>query len=358
VMMGLEFAGDIPFERVNVHPVIQAPDGRRMSKSLGTGIDPLELIDSYGADATRFGLLAMSSTQDVRFSEERIQRGQQITNKLWNASRLILTRCSPEARLPAAEPAPGAAEDAWILARLHSAVADVTESIDGFEFHRAAARLDDFVYGELCDWYLELVKPRLYDEDNLEVSEFVLWVLGQTLALAHPIIPFVTEEIWSYVPGSSGLLMAHSYPTVTDHVAGGHAVEDAIVAIRALRTWRDSVGAAPSARIPARLDAEGYDEVLEHVERLGRLEWGRNGGDPVATVAVPGGSIAILHSDAVDLEGAARRAAARRAELEGEIRRAEAKLANQGFVAKAPEAVVAAEREKLERLRRELGELG
>jgi valyl-tRNA synthetase len=358
VMLGLEFPGKIPFERVNVHPVIQAPDGRRMSKSLGTGIDPLDLIERYGADATRFGLLAMSSTQDVRFSEERIARGQQITNKLWNASRLILTRISPEAALPASQPAPGAAEDAWILARLHSAIADISAAIEGFEFHRAAARLDDFVYAELCDWYLELVKPRLYAEDNHAVSEFVLHVLGQTLALAHPIIPFVTEEIWSYVPGSEGLLMAHAFPRVEAPVAGEERIERAITAIKALRTWRDSVGAAPSARIPARLDADGYDEVAEHVERLGRLEWGADGGEAVAAVAVPGGSIAVLASDAVDLEGASRRAAARGAEIEAEIKRAEGKLSNQGFVAKAPAEVVQAERDKVARLRRELEELG
>jgi valyl-tRNA synthetase len=358
VMLGIEFAGDVPFDRVNVHPVIQAPDGRRMSKSLGTGIDPLELIERYGADATRFGLLAMSSTQDVRFSEERIARGQQITNKLWNASRLILTRISPAAALPGAEPRPGAAEDAWILARLHGAIADVSRAIDDFEFHRAAARLDEFVYGELCDWYLELVKPRLYADDNEEVSEFVLWVLGQTLALAHPIIPFVTEEIWSYVPGAEGLLMAAPYPSVQAPAAGEQRIEHAIAAVKALRTWRDSVGAAPSARIPARLDAEGYEDVAEHIERLGRLEWSPNGGDAVAAVAVPGGSIAVLASDAVDLEGATRRATARRAEIEGEIKRAEAKLSNQGFVAKAPPEVVRGEREKLDRLRTELEELG
>src|SRR5215217_634167 len=208
IMMGLEFRGEIPFSRVILHSIVQAPDGRRMSKSLGTGIDPLTLIGggerppvfdqsrppgefpAYGADAVRFGLLAMSSTQDVRFSEEKVAQGRQLANKLWNASRLILLRV-PEA-VP--EPRAAAVEDAWILSRLQRAKAATARALEAFEFHRAALGLYDFVYGDLCDWYLELIKPRLYAEDNAEVSAVALHVLSETLALAHPVIPFVTEE--------------------------------------------------------------------------------------------------------------------------------------------------------------------
>jgi valyl-tRNA synthetase len=178
VMLGLEFAGDVPFRDVYVHSVIQAPDGRRMSKSLGTGIDPLDLIDRFGADATRFGLLAMSSTQDVRFSEERIAQGQQLATKLWNASRLVLTRVPEGSALPADAPQVTAPEDAWILARLAGAVTDVTAALEAFEFHRVALRLYDFVYSELCDWYLELVKPRLYEGDA-QAAATALHVLGR-----------------------------------------------------------------------------------------------------------------------------------------------------------------------------------
>ena len=185
IMLGIEFAGDIPFEDVNVHPVIQAPDGRRMSKSLGTGIDPLDLIDggprppvfeqggdfpAYGADAVRFGLLASSSTQDVRFNEEKIAQGRQLANKLWNAARLVLLRVPEDVTVPAAAPAPGGVEDAWILSRLQAAKAEVARSIDAFEFHHAALGLYDFVYGDLCDWYLEMAKPRLYADDNRDVA--------------------------------------------------------------------------------------------------------------------------------------------------------------------------------------------
>ena len=227
IMFGLEFTGDVPFTDVNVHPLIQAPDGRRMSKSLGTGIDPLSLIDggprppvfesggefpAYGADAVRFGLLAMSSSQDVSFNEDKIAQGRQLANKLWNASRLVLLR-APDA-LP--EPRAATVEDAWILSRLQRAKTATARAFDAFEFHRAALGLYDFVYGDLCDWYLELIKPRLYADDNAEVSAIALRVLSETLALAHPVIPFVTEEIWGFVPGAEGLLMAQPFPAADD----------------------------------------------------------------------------------------------------------------------------------------------
>jgi valyl-tRNA synthetase len=375
IMLGIEFAGDIPFEDVNVHPVIQAPDGRRMSKSLGTGIDPLHLIDggprppvfeqggdfpAYGADAVRFGLLASSSTQDVRFNEEKIAQGRQLANKLWNAARLVLLRVPADATVPAAAPAPGAVEDAWILSRLQAAKAEVARSIDAFEFHHAALGLYDFVYGDLCDWYLEMIKPRLYADDNRAVAELSLHVLAETLALAHPIIPFVTEEIWSHMPGADSLLMAHAYPQPDDALRDEAAEEEvtrAIAATQELRGWRDRVGAAAGTFVPARLEAGGYDRTAAHVARLARVEWSADGGEPVATVGVPGGSVAVLASATLDLEAAARRADARRATLEKEIARAEGRLANQGFTAKAPAAVVDAEREKLERLKRELEDL-
>ena len=375
VMMGLEFTGEIPFSRVNVHTVIQAPDGRRMSKSLGTGIDPMQLIEggprppvfaeggdfpAYGADAVRWGLLAISSSQDVRFNEERVAQGRQLANKLYNASRLVLLRVPEGTELPGEAPAPATVEDAWILSRLQAAKADVARGVDDFDFHVAALRVYDFVYGELCDWYLELLKPRLYEEDNADACQFALHVLGETLALAHPLIPFVTEEIWSHVPGADGLLMARRYPEPDESLrdpAAEAQLARAIEAVQELRAWRDSVGAKPGRPIPARLDGEGYEATAGHVARLARLEWTDDGGEPVATVGLPGATVAVFASDAVDLEAEQRRQLARRKEIEAEIGRAEGKLANQGFVAKAPEAVVQGERDKLARLREELAEL-
>ena len=368
IMMGLQFAGDVPFDDVYVHSVIQAPDGRRMSKSLGTGIDPVALIDggprppvfvqggdfpAYGADAVRFGLLAMSSTQDVRFSEEKVGQGQQLANKLWNASRLVLLGVPDDAR-PA--PRPRTVEDRWILGRLVDAQTAIRSAIDTFDLAHAALGLYAFIYGELCDWYLELVKPRLYAQEP-EVSATLLHVLGQTLGMAHPFIPFVTEEVWSHLPGAQGLLAAHQLadpdPGVRDPEAED-AVARLIAAVQALRGWRDHVGARPGEDVPARLRAGGYEATAAHVARLARLALCDDGGDPVATVTVPGGVVEVLPGGAFDAAEVQRRRAVRRAELEAAIAHSEGKLANERFVERAPAAVVQGERDKLARLRGDL----
>jgi valyl-tRNA synthetase len=375
VMMGIEFTGKIPFSDVYVHSIIQAPDGRRMSKSLGTGIDPRDLIDggprppvfskdgqdpgefpAYGADAVRWGLLAMSSGQDVRFNEEKVSQAQQLTNKLWNASRLILLRVDPETRAAARPQTP---EDHWILSRLERSRAAVAEAIDEFEFSKASLALYDFIYGELCDWYLELVKPRLYDGDE-DTAATLLHVLTETITFAHPLIPFVTEEIYRYVPGAEGLLAAR----VAAASAGGvdayaeAEVERAIAAIQAIRTWRDAADVKPSAILPAQVHAEGYGDTILHLARLGRLEISTNGsasnGAAATAIAIPGGVIEILPSADVDLDAAAKKRDAKRKELEVEIKRAEGKLGNAGFTAKAPADVVEAERAKLASLKAEL----
>jgi len=370
IMLGIEFRGQIPFSDVYVHSIIQAPDGRRMSKSLGTGVDPLGLIEggprppafeeggdfpAYGADAVRWGLYAMSSAQDVRFSEERLAQGLQLTNKLWNAARLILLGVDADTR---AAPTPSAVEDRWILSRLERARREIRRRIESYDFAHAALGLYDFVYGELCDWYLELVKPRLRLGES-ELGATLLYVLTQTLAIAHPMIPFVTEEIYRYVPGSSGLLAAGISQAAAAPVdeAAEASVGRVIEAVQALRGWRDFAGVKAGATVPARLAAEGYEETEEHLARLARMSFTADGAEPVATVPVPGGAVEILPSQDVDLEEAARRVAAQRAKLEAEIERAERKLANQGFVDKAPPEVVQAERDKLERLRAELDAL-
>ena len=356
VMFGLEFTGQVPFSDVYIHSVIQAPDGRRMSKSLGTGIDPLDEIAEHGADGVRFGLLAMSSSQDVRYSAEKVAQGGQLANKLWNASRLILLGVPDDAR-----PAPRAhtIEDRWILSRLQRATKATARRIEAFDFSHAALGLYDFVYGELCDWYLELVKPRLY-QGEADAAATLLHVLERTLALAHPVIPFVTEEVWSYMPGAEGLLAGGRFPTVDRNLVDADAearLERLIGAVTALRGWREQVGAPAREILPARLDAAGYDATLEHVARLARFSFDSAGGDAIASVTIPDGTVHVLPTDAVDLEAAAQRRHDARAKLESELRRAQSKLANDGFVAKAPPAVVQAERDKAERLREELDAL-
>jgi valyl-tRNA synthetase len=372
IMMGLEFTGREPFTDVHITAIIQAPDGRRMSKSLGTGIDPLDLIEggarppvfasgsaspgefpAYGADAVRWGLLAMSSGQDVKFSEEKIAQGQQLTNKLWNAARLILLGVGPDAR---AEVAPTCTEDRWILSRLQRAKTEVSQRIERYDFSHAALALYEFVYGELCDWYLELVKPRLRAGEPA-LAATLLHVLTETVALAHPLIPFETEEIYSHIPDAEGLLAARvgDRPVALDEQSE-RQIADVIAAVQALRAWRDVAGVKAGAVVSAKLLAAGYGETADHVARLARLklDGASNGAETVATVAIPGGTVEVLASEQLDPEGAGRRLEQRRSKLRDEIERAERKLANRGFTAKAPANVVEAEREKLARLRGEL----
>jgi valyl-tRNA synthetase len=350
IMSGLEFTGAIPFHDVYIHSVIQAPDGRRMSKSLGTGIDPLDEIDRHGADALRFGLLAMSSSQDVRFSEAKVEQGRDLANKLWNASRFALLNAGDAVPAPSAD----APEDRWILSRLERAVAEIGDDLDRYDFAHASLELYRFVWSELCDWYLEIVKPRLYDGDEAAASN-LLYVLERTLALAHPVMPFVTEEIWSYLPGREAQLVVSPFPTADESridTAAEAEIEAAIELTKELRRWREQAD-VPAGTVLAARSTDG--EPAPMVGRLARFEFGdANGGEAIATV----GPIEIFASDALDSGAAEARLDERRAKLRSEVERGEKKLANEGFVAKAPTEVVEAEREKLAAYKAELAELG
>jgi valyl-tRNA synthetase len=354
IMMGLQFTGEVPFADVYVHAVIQAPDGRRMSKSLGTGIDPLEEIERRGADAVRFGMLAMSSTQDVRYSVEKIEQGERLANKLFNAARFVLLGIGEQAG-PAA-PLPTAVEDRWILSRLERFELELAQRIEAYDFPRAALALYDFVYGELCDWYIELVKSRI---EEPELRATLRFVLRETLQVAHPVMPFVTEELWQYVrePAEgllAGVVRAPREDSAIDADAEA-ALERVIGATQALRRWRNEVGVSPGVTVAARLEAEGYAELRPLLSRIARVDLREGGGDAVTSVAIPGGVLAIL--EGVDLAAHAQRRERERARLVAEIERLRAKLANDAFVANAPPAVVAAEREKLARLEAELDAL-
>jgi valyl-tRNA synthetase len=364
IMMGLRFTGRPPFQDVYIHTVIQAPDGRRMSKSLGTGIDPLEEIDRHGADAVRFGLLAMSSSQDVRYSAEKVQQGQALANKLFNAARFVLLRIAEGqggARDAAAQPLPEprAVEDRWILSRLQQIEADTAARIEDYDFSHAALGLYDFVYGELCDWYLELVKHRLAGGEDRALASILLHVLRETVAMCHPVIPFVTEELWSYLEPGGELLAGSVYPHCERSLIDPDAevcMERAIEAITAIRGWRDGMGARPGIVIPAALNAKGYETTAEAVGRLARLDLSvaTDGAEPVASVAIPGGTLEVLSAEGLDLQAAEHRRAAERERLQKEIARVQGKLANEGFLAKAPAAVVDGERTKLAHLEAEL----
>lgn len=385
VMMGLRFAGDVPFADVYCHSVIQAPDGRRMSKSLGTGIDPLALIDggprpdvfakpgkkgklqdpgafpAYGADAVRFGLLAMSSTQDVRFSEEKIAQGRQLVTKLSNAVRFAVGRLD-EASADAVTAgvtgatAPTRLEDRWIVSRTERIARETAARIDEYDFAKAALGLYDFVYGELCDWYLELVKGRDAASDP-DLARVLGWALRRTLQIAHPIIPFATEEAWDGLPGTDGLLALSRLPQPDDALLDADAEERlarVIDVITTVRSWRNGANVPPGPILATRIEADGFDdEATALVARLARLEPTDAAGDAVP-VAIPGGQLAILAGEHVDPEAERARVQKRRTEVEGQIASTEKRLANEQFVSRAPAEVIAAERAKVDALRDEL----
>ena len=312
IFAGLELMGDVPFEDVIIYSTVLAEDGRRMSKSLGTGIDPLEAIRDYGADATRYGVAKMSSQQDTKFSYAAIEEGRRLANKLWNVARLFLSAVGdtePEAR-------PRDVEERWILARIDAARAEVEERLARFEFSPVANVLYHLTFDEFCDWYAEAIKPRLYDGDE-DARATALSALERLLQLLHPLMPHVTEEIWTNLPARRTRLIVAPWPEPDRRHAGA---EDALdrVQLAATLLRRDGV----------LLDlADDERRILEAVERRARA-----------------------HGD-----GGNRKAAIDR--LRGEVSRAERMLANERFVANAPGEVVDAERAKLERYRRELDAL-
>ena len=312
IFSGLELMGDIPFEDVIIHSTVLAPDGRRMSKSLGTGIDPLDVIAEHGADATRYGLLKMSSTQDVRFSYGAVEEGRKLANKLWNVSRLILANA--EGIEPRVEPRE--VEERWILARLEATRAEMEADLAAFDFSHAVQSLYRLTFDDFCDWYAEAIKPRLYERDEAAAAT-ALAALERLLRLLHPLMPHVTEEIWSNLPSRKERLVVSAWPEPDERFAADLGALDAV-----------QEAAAIFRRSGVRVALQGDQQRIFS---------------------------AVVRPDRVQANG---NEEAERARLRKEITRAEGMLANERFVANAPEHVVAGEREKLERYRRELDALG
>ncbi len=313
IWTGLEVMGEVPFTDVIIHSTVLASDGRRMSKSLGTGIDPIETIDAHGADATRYGLLKISSTQDVRFSVGAIEEGRKLANKLWNVSRLILQ--AAEHVTPALQAQ--SLEERWIAARLDAVRAEVEECWDRFDFASATNALYHLTFDDFCDWYAEAIKPRLYDRD-VDAIATALAALERLLLLLHPVMPHVTEEIWSYLPNRRGRLVVAHWPDPDERFAADlHALD------------RVQEAAVMFRRSGVQVELESNDErrIFAAVVRPERQS---TRGDAAAEIE----------------------------RLGKEIARSEAMLANERFVQNAPADVVSAERDKLERYRRELAALG
>jgi valyl-tRNA synthetase len=361
IFTGIAFAGAAPFTDVYINSTIQAADGRRMSKSLGTGVDPLELIDRFGADATRYGLLKMCSTQDVRFAEGVIDEGRAFANKLWNASRLVLMGADESV-----EPAPSCNEplDRWILTRLAETVREVTGLYESFAFSNAVKAAYAFVWNDYCDWYLEGLKIRLYGDDataRREASGTALFVLERILLLLHPVMPFVTEEIWPFLGPGRGLLMQASFPT-GDHIPtdddAERAVGSVIALVTELRRIRSDGGLAPREPLEVSLGAgRSADDLRAQASLLAGLGHALLVDAAGAGVPVEVGDSRVIVGGSALAGAMVARLERRRDDAAAEQAKAQAKLANARFVERAPEAVVHEERDRHERFGREVAGL-
>ena len=367
VMMGLKFGGDIPFHHVFIHGLVRDSQGRKMSKSLGNGIDPVEVIDKYGADTLRFMLVTGNTPgNDMRFYWARVEAARNFANKLWNASRFMLMNLQGFDRsfVPKAEDYTLA--DRWILSRYVRTSAVVTENLEKFELGEAARAIYEFIWGEFCDWYIELVKPRLYAEegDSRRTAQYVLgYVLERTLRLLHPFMPFITEEIWQHIPHEGKSIMTAPWPTGEEtwldkeNEASMAAIMEVI---KAIRNMRAEVNAAPGKKSEAILhfsDAaqqavftanDGYLHALAEADPVTILSLTAERPENAMTAAAGGVEIYLPLKGLIDMEKETARLSKELDGLTKEIARTEGKLANEKFVTKAPVAVVAKEREKLQ----------
>ena len=376
VFSGLEEMGESPFKYVYVHGLVRDAEGRKMSKSLGNGIDPLEIIDQYGADALRFMLLSgITAGNDMRFKMDKLESARNFANKLWNASRFTIMNLQDEEGnfRPMADGSEGAEklalkdEDKWILSTINDAVAEITANLDKFELSLAAQKIYDLIWNEFCDWYIELVKARLYgdDEEDKKVARYVLVkALKDMLKLLHPFMPFITEEIWSYLPqegNTEAFLMKESWPVYTEalHFEEEEAkLKTAMDAIRSIRNIRAEADAAPSRKLSAVILASGkeagYMKDTQHflknianVQEITLIDSKDQVPDEVMSAVMNNVEIYVPLDDLLDYSAELERLKKEKTRLEGEVKRTAGKLNNEGFVAKAPEAVVNAEREKL-----------
>ncbi len=361
---GIEHTGQVPFDHVFIHGLVRDSQGRKMSKSLGNGIDPLEIVEKYGADALRFTLATGNAPgNDMRFYIERVEAGRNFANKMWNASRFALMNLDiDENKLP--DVSELQLEDKWILSRLNSVVKSVTENLDSYELGVALSNLYEFAWDNLCDWYIELIKPRLFDKENPtgKTAQYVLtYVLSSTMQLLHPFMPFITEEIWQHLPHEGESIVISKFPEYSDalNFADDEKSMTLIMdAISAVRNRRAEMNVPPSKKAKTIIVTDKADIFAKGIAFFEKLASAsevviadtNEGIDPNAVnIVVDGAQIYLPMSELVDKEKELERLEAEKKKLEGEIKRVEGKLNNAGFMAKAPEKLVAEEREKGEK---------
>ena len=367
IFSGIHNMGETPFETVLIHGIIRDEQGRKMSKSLGNGVDPLEVIDEYGADALRFMLVTGNAPgNDIRYIPGRVEAARNFANKIWNASRFVMMNLDRKLMEKYKDNKDYSLADKWILSRMNTLVKDVTENMEKYELGIALQKVYDFLWTEFCDYYIELVKPVLYGEDESEkgrVFNVLYRVLETGLKLLHPVMPFITEEIFTHLSTEVESITISEWPTYEEELKDEKSEKDmefVMEAIKSLRNLRAEMNVPPSrkAKVMAYASAEAKDAFINgaaYLEKLASasevtfLDNKENLDKNLVSVVVKGGELFLPLLDLVDREKELERLDKEKKKLEGEIKRVEGKLSNERFVSKAPEAVVNEERAKGEK---------
>ncbi len=362
----LEFTGQSPFHDVLIHGLVLDSQGRKMSKSLGNGIDPLQVIEQYGADTLRFMLITGNTPgNDLRFQTERLEAARNFCNKIWNATRFVLMNLEDYQPM-AEETLQYTTADQWIISRFHSVAKDVTNRLESYDLGGAANTLYDFIWNEFCDWYIEIVKPRLYGKET-EVSrrtaqQVIAAVLRDTMILLHPFMPFITEEIWQHLPHEGETIMLTQWPQVDDAKISGDIEGQMNVVmdiIRAIRNMRSEMNVPPGKKADCVIAANkeefltmlqgtaSYIKNLANLEQLDLVLSLAEKPEQAVTAVVQGIELFLPLKGLIDMDKEIARLEKEVEKMNKEIERLEKKLNNAGFVAKAPAEVIAGEKEKL-----------
>ncbi|MBQ3503403.1 MAG: valine--tRNA ligase, partial [Oscillospiraceae bacterium] len=367
IVSGLEHMGEKPFHTVLIHGLVRDNLGRKMSKSLGNGIDPLEMIEKYGCDALRMNMVTGNSPgNDMRFYVERCEAMRNFANKLWNASRYVLMNLGEDAKNELPEISKLEISDKWALSKLNTLIAEVTENLEKYELGVAVQKVYDFVWDTYCDWYIELTKARLYSEDaerKQTAISVLVYVLDQVLRLLHPFMPFITEEIWQSIPHEGDALIVAKWPQFNDALAfkaEEDEMEAVMDAIRAIRNRRAEMNVPPSKKAALYVltskpnvftEGEGFIQRLAYADAVTLLETEPENLDGMVTCATADAKLYIPMGQLVDVAKELERINKELEKARKNLTGLESKLSNEKFVSRAPEAVVAAEREKAQKTR-------
>lgn len=367
IFSGIDSMGETPFDTVLIHGIIRDEQGRKMSKSLGNGVDPLEVIDEYGADALRFMLVTGNAPgNDIRYIPSRVEAARNFANKMWNASRFVMMNLDRDLMEKYKDNKDYSLADKWILSRMNNIVKEVTENMEKYELGIALQKVHDFLWTEFCDYYIELVKPVLYGEDEADkgkVFNVLYTVLNTGLKLLHPTMPFITEEIYTHLSTETESITISEWPVFNEAMVNIKAEKDmdfVMEAIKSLRNLRAGMNVAPSRKAKvfayasaeakdAFINGEAYLRTLASASEVEFLDNKENLDNNLVSVVVKGGELFLPLLDLVDREKELERLSGEKKKLEGEIKRVEGKLNNERFLSKAPEAVVNEEKAKGEK---------